>query len=152
MQKKGGAGVVTVFDVAKYILENQGSMSTWKLQKLCYYSQAWSLAWTAKPLFDENFEAWRNGPVCPPLFHVHKGMFMVDASLFKEADSSGLNDEEKDTIDTVLESYGNKEPYELRAMTHAEAPWKDMRRGLGDFDNGNAVITKDAMYDYYGSL
>lgn len=41
-----GVSVAAVFDVAKYILEKQGRMSTWKLQKLCYYSQAWSLAWT----------------------------------------------------------------------------------------------------------
>ena len=32
--------MATVFDVAKYILKKQGKMSTWKLQKLCYYAQA----------------------------------------------------------------------------------------------------------------
>ena len=26
-------------------------------------AQAWSLAWTEKPLFDENFEEWANEPV-----------------------------------------------------------------------------------------
>ena len=30
----------TIFDVAKYILEQKGSMLTLKLQKLCYYSLA----------------------------------------------------------------------------------------------------------------
>ena len=40
-----------VFDVAKYILTKQGMMSTWKLQKLCYYAQAWSLAWTGENPF-----------------------------------------------------------------------------------------------------
>lgn len=144
--------MVTVFDVAKYILERQGSMSTWKLQKLCYYSQAWSLAWTGNPLFNEDFQAWRNGPVCPELFRMHRGQFMVDADWFKDADPSKLNTDEIDTIDTVLDSYGDKEPYELRAMTHAEKPWKDMRVGLGDFDSCNKVITKPAMGEYYGSL
>ena len=42
--------MASVFDVAKYILQKSGSMSTWKLQKLCYYSQAWSLAWTEAPI------------------------------------------------------------------------------------------------------
>ena len=36
---------ITVFDVANYILNKQGSMSAMKLQKLVYYSQAWSLVW-----------------------------------------------------------------------------------------------------------
>ena len=30
-------------DVAQYILEKLGAMPAMKLQKLCYYSQAWSL-------------------------------------------------------------------------------------------------------------
>ncbi len=42
--------MATVFDVAAYILENTGSISTMKLQKLCYYSQAWSLVWDDKPI------------------------------------------------------------------------------------------------------
>ncbi len=49
--------MANVFDVAKYILEKTGTISTWKLQKLCYYSQAWELAWTGNPLFEEDFEA-----------------------------------------------------------------------------------------------
>lgn len=144
--------MVTVFDVAKYILEKHGSMSTWKLQKLCYYAQAWSIAWTGFPLFNEDFQAWRNGPVCPELFHVHQGMFAVDANLLPYANSDALSADAKETIDVVLKDYGDKEPYELRAMTHAEKPWRDMRVGLGDFDNCNKVITKAAMGEYYGSL
>lgn len=144
--------MATVFDTAKYILEKCGTISTWKLQKLCYYSQAWALAWTDKPLFQEDFEAWRNGPVCRELFYKHKGMYDVNASLLPDADSSNLTADEKDTINVVLDSYGDKEPYELRSQTHSEKPWKDMRGGLGDFDMCTKVITKTAMGDYYGSL
>ena len=51
--------MVTVFDVAKYILQVKGEMSAWKLQKLCYYAQAWHYTWTEKRLIKEEFEAWR---------------------------------------------------------------------------------------------
>lgn len=37
--------MINIFDVAKYILELEGPMTPMKLQRLCYYSQAWSLAW-----------------------------------------------------------------------------------------------------------
>jgi len=47
--------MATVFDVTKYILYKCGEMSTWKLQKLCFYSQAWHLAWTGNPIFEEEF-------------------------------------------------------------------------------------------------
>ena len=40
---------IQVFDVAAYILQKTGSMTTMKLQKLVYYSQAWSLVWDEKP-------------------------------------------------------------------------------------------------------
>lgn len=36
--------MANIISVAKYILEQRGAMTTMKLQKLCYYSQAWSLA------------------------------------------------------------------------------------------------------------
>lgn len=32
--------MANVFDVAAYILEKEGEMTTMKLQKLCYYAQA----------------------------------------------------------------------------------------------------------------
>lgn len=49
--------MATVFDVARYILtrlDEDGKLpvTTWKLQKLVYYSQAWSLVWDDVPLFD----------------------------------------------------------------------------------------------------
>jgi uncharacterized phage-associated protein len=50
--------MANVFDVATYILEQQGPMTTWKLQKLVYYAQAWSLVWDDDALFDEEIEAW----------------------------------------------------------------------------------------------
>jgi uncharacterized phage-associated protein len=61
------SGTVTVYDVAKYILVRQGEMTTFKLHKLLYYSQAWSLVWDDAPLFSDDFYAWANGPVLPLL-------------------------------------------------------------------------------------
>ena len=40
-----------------------------KLYKLCYFSQGWHLAWTGKPLFSDEFEGWRHGPVSQKLRH-----------------------------------------------------------------------------------
>jgi uncharacterized phage-associated protein len=53
----------SVLDVAQYILQRSGGMTTGKLQKLVYYSQAWSLVWDQRPLFNERIEAWANGPI-----------------------------------------------------------------------------------------
>ncbi|MCC8014656.1 MAG: DUF4065 domain-containing protein [Eubacterium sp.] len=144
--------MANVFDVAKYILEKMGKLSTWKLQKLVYYSQAWALAWTEKPLFDEDFEAWSNGPVCRELFNSHKGKYAVTEDDIPNGDISKLSDDEKDTIDVVIEGYGNMLPFELRQQTHNEDPWINARGGLPDGVPCDTVITKDDIKFYYESL
>ena len=53
--------------VAQYFLSKE-SMSHKKLQKLCYYAQAWYLANYGKPLMPNRFEAWVHGPVSPDLY------------------------------------------------------------------------------------
>lgn len=144
--------MANVFDVAKYILEKTGTISTWKLQKLCYYSQAWELAWTGNPLFEEDFEAWKNGPVCPQLFDKHRGRFCVSASDIEVGCKDNLREDQKETIDIILQDYGHMEPYELRERTHAERPWKYARGRCGDGEYCDTVITKDSMGEYYGGL
>ena len=57
--------MATAHDVAAYILQKKGEMTAMKLQKLVYYSQAWSVVWDERPLFHEKIEAWANGPVVP---------------------------------------------------------------------------------------
>lgn len=144
--------MANVFDVAKYILHKKGEMSTWKLQKLCYYAQAWTLAWTGKPLFEEDFEAWRNGPVCRELFHEHKGLFTIKEAQLHKGDPGALTDDEKESVDTVLEGYGDMAPYELRNQTHIEDPWKNARGDLDPFAYCQTVIPKEVMGEYYGAL
>ena len=48
--------MANVFDVAQYILKKSGTLTTMKLQKLLYYSQAWSLAWDGVPLFKRSLK------------------------------------------------------------------------------------------------
>ena len=144
--------MATIFDVAKYILEEKGQLSTWQLQKLCYYAQAWELAWTGDPLFDEDFQAWRNGPVCKELFDIHKGKYSISKSDFPYGDSSHLTAEQKSDIDIVLKDYGNMLPYELRELSHSEDPWINARGGIPDYENCETVIKKPDIAYYYGSL
>lgn len=146
--------MANVFNAARYILQKKGNMSTWKLQKLCYYCQAWSLAWTEKPLFKEDFEAWANGPVCRELFYQHKGKFSVSVNDFPEQleDPKSFTEDELDTIDKVLQHYGDYEPFELREQTHSESPWIEARGGCSEDIPCSNIITKDSMGAFYGSL
>ncbi len=63
--------MISVLDVAAYILKKKEKISAWKLQKLVYYCQAWSLVWDEEPMFEEEIHAWINGPVSPDLYEKH---------------------------------------------------------------------------------
>ena len=144
--------MASIFDVANFFLQNLGPISVWKLQKLCYYAQAWSLAWTATPLFNENFEAWSNGPVCPKLFHELQDKFTIYENDLHKGSIAVLTEEQLDTLSVVLKDYGNLEPYELREMTRNEDPWLIARNGLPDGTRCNNIIKKSEMGREYGSL
>ena len=143
--------MANVFDTAKYILEQYGTMSTMKLQKLCYYSQVWSLVWDDTPLFEEDFQAWENGPVCPELFYKTQGKFSVTSSDETGGDGD-LSDDQRDTIDCVLEYYGSHDAQWLSQLTHMEDPWKLAREGFPSGTGCTNVITKESMALYYGGL
>ena len=144
--------VSTVFDLAVYILYKQGPMTAMKLEKLCYYAQAWSLAWDDVPLFNNRIEAWINGPVCPDLFAVHSGRYMVDASVFRNGNPDVFSQDQQETIDKVLEAYGSWTSGELSAKSHTESPWIDARKGLAPNERGCNEITFESMAEYYQGL
>lgn len=147
--------MASIVETAKYILEKMGTMSTMKLQKLCYYSQAWTLAWDEVPLFNEDFEAWANGPVCRSLFDLHKGKFLINADdLPESSEAECLSDSERENINKVLEFYGDKEGHWLSELTHKERPWKEARQKANVLpgDSCNEIITKESIEDYYAGL
>ena len=65
--------MASALDVAQYILDRRGPMTAMKLQKLVYYSQAWSIVWDDDVLFPERIWAWKNGPVVRELWEAHFG-------------------------------------------------------------------------------
>lgn len=147
-----------VVDVAAYILGKEGPMTAWKLQKLVYYCQAWSLVWEEAPLFEDRIEAWANGPVTRTLYEVHKGNFKLkrlhDQKGEVIGDPNALIASEKETVDIVLRDYGERSAQWLSDLTHMERPWQAARaRGrVGPGDRCDEEIRHDEMAEYYGGL
>ena len=142
--------MATAHDVAAYILKKQGSMSTWKLQKLVYYSQAWSLVWDEAALFPEPIQAWANGPVVKALYDEHRGEY--SRSTWPKGKVSQLTQKQKETINAVLNFYGKKSGHWLSELTHMEDPWRNARAGLPEGSRSNKRITHAAMSEYYSGL
>ncbi|MDO8348635.1 MAG: DUF4065 domain-containing protein [Planctomycetota bacterium] len=143
--------MATVLDVARYILAQKGEMEAMKLQKLCYYAQAWHLAWESTPLFAEEFQAWRDGPVSRLLYSNHQRQRSVVAGQI-QGSGDQLTEAQRCVVDEVLRVHGEKSGNDLSALTHREGPWCEARAGLAPDAHGDTVIQKDTMATYFRNL
>ena len=138
--------MITILDISDWFL-NKEKMTHKKLQKLCYYAQAWHLALFDCPLFDSSFQAWIHGPVCPILYSKYK---TNGWNTIPQPPQPAINDI---AILTFLEriwiTYGALDGHELEILTHQESPWIDTRNGIGPWDPSTEVITHEEMKNYY---
>ena len=63
-----------------------------------------------------------------------------------------LNPDEQDTVNIVLRDYGCMYPYELRELSHSEAPCNEARQGLPDGVRCENIIPKLSIGAFYGKL
>ncbi|WP_051442083.1 Panacea domain-containing protein [Arthrobacter sp. H14] len=144
----------SIFDLAAYILARTGEITTMKLHKLCYYSQAWHLVWDSERLTDAEFHAYGMGPVSPELYETHRGIFTV-ASLADTTAGEGNPDvfdgEQQESINAILEAYLSWKNYQLTSMTKQEQPWKDAWGNTVPGSRGG-VISEQTMLAFYTAL
>jgi uncharacterized phage-associated protein len=142
--------MASVHDVAAEILAKKGRMDTWRLQKLVYYAQAVSVATTSEPLYAERIEAWRNGPVVPALYDLHRQRRTIDS--IPKGNPDQLTSADHALIDRTLELYGDRTGDWLSKQTHIEEPWRAARPGLHPKAPSNAQISVESMRAYYSQI
>jgi uncharacterized phage-associated protein len=147
------AAMAHVQDVAAYILGEQGPMTAMKLQKLCYYSYGYHLAWEERRLFPERFEAWANGPVCPELYQIHRGRLELRPGDVP-GNPAALDRGEKESVNLVLGAYGDLTAHQLSSMTHREPPWVHARAraGVAPLDRSNEPLDDDEIFEFFDAL
>lgn len=127
------------------------TISNLKLQKLCYYAQAWYLAAHKKPLFSGRIEAWAHGPVVPMLYRRFRqfGIGTIDALSLKTHPVDDLHVSQLEFLNDIWDKYGGLSGTELEILTHSEDPWK---KAYGNRPQGSRCeeeITHDSMRRYY---
>ncbi|NQZ05590.1 MAG: SocA family protein [Algicola sp.] len=145
--------MISVMTFANALLDRAGEktikVTHLKLQKLAYYCQGLHLAVYDLPLFSDEFEAWRHGPVVSTLYHEYKkyGEQFIPHEPGKAF--FALTPENQGMIDFVLESLGNSGEWALVHSTHDEAPWKGVYVPMA---YGGAAITKQSLKSYFDSV
>jgi uncharacterized phage-associated protein len=136
-----------VDDVAAAILVEVGPLEAMKLQKLLYYCQAWNLAITDEPMFDDDIEAWSNGPVVRSAWQSHRGR--RNLRQWSSGDPERLPAAVRRLVAVVCTEYGCRSGDELSLLTHGEAPWVEARAGLPPAQPSDAKISRETMARFY---
>lgn len=145
----------SALDIARYFLGRVDkyvgeTISHLKLQKLVYYAQVWSLVLRNQPLFYQDIQAWRHGPVVYEVWTEYK-VYGFDAIPALENPSLEFEDDEMEVLDYVWGSYGELSAKRLEILTHSEEPWIKARKGAASTEKSNNVISHEDINSYYGS-
>jgi len=143
-------GKYSIFEIANWFL-SKGTMTQKKLQKLCYYAQAWCYALKGFRLMDSDFQAWIHGPVSPALWDRFKS-FGYDSIQIKGNIECKIADEDINLLEDVWDTYGDSTGNALEALTHRELPWMEARRGYEPDERCSVVISPNTMASYYKSI
>lgn len=143
-------GRYSVFDIANWFLSKE-SMTQKKLQKLCYYAQAWCYTLKDYRLMDTVFEAWIHGPVSPALYDKFKN-FGYSSIRIAGKYNSNIADDDEELLESVWETYGDHTGNALEALSHSEPPWIEARSGYAPNERCNIPISLETMKHYYSSI
>ena len=127
-----------ILNVAEYIFKEcyrvTGELiDEMKLQKRLYFSQRETLAILNKPLFNEEFEGWKYGPISREV----RTVFTKDGI---NTDTEDIKSENKYIINNVILEYGSLASWKLSEISHKEVSWLNSRKDLKDGENGNRKI------------
>lgn len=147
---EGEAAKYSVLDMANWFLTHE-AMTHKKLQKLCYYAQAWYYALKNRRLMNTEFQAWVQGPVSPVLYEWFKS-FGVAKIKSKGMPKFSFSDEDSAFLNRVWETYGDKTGNALEALSQHELPWQESRRGYGDWGHCTVAISLMSMRDFYNII
>ncbi len=143
-------GKYSVFEIANWFLKKE-PMSHLKLQKLCYYAQAWNYALRNSRLIDSDFQAWVHGPVSPVLYDRFKS-FGFDTIKLIGKYKPIIEEDDIEILESVWTTYGNYAANALEALTHRELPWMEARVGYKPYERCRVVILPSTMKKFYSAI
>lgn len=139
--------------------KDRAPISPMMIQKLLYLAQGYHLYKCREPIFDEQFEAWRFGPVVPSIYKECKKYVRSDITKLITAWDANWGEQvpvaspsESDAIeviDFVWRTYGHYDPIVLSQWTHeSDGPWDRVTRS-GSRIKRHALIPNELIQEYF---
>ena len=143
----GGEGMYSAIDISKYIINkcinDNKPISNLQLQKILFYIQKNNLEKCDQPLFEDDFFAWKFGPVIPEVYYHYCG-YGAKRIIFDERDATVPENHE--TFDNIIEDLRELKPWDLVERTHKKGgAWDRV------FNNGEGykqIIPIDEIRNY----
>lgn len=109
---------------------NIGDISLLKLIKLAYISHGICLAVLDKPLFEDQVEAWRYGPVIVRIYDAvrHYKSQPISTGIFDHVEEEVVGDD-LEAIKCAMDIYGKLSALQLSTITHRKGtPWHQVKK------------------------
>jgi uncharacterized phage-associated protein len=157
-----------VIQVANFFIKkgiDEGKhISPMKLQKLLYFAYGWYWAIENKRLFNEQFEAWKYGPVVNIVYARTKSYGAgpitdtlpsdtLDYLLGIENITLAENDQSREFLATIWKAYLKYSAVQLSNATHLpDTPWDKAIKENGGKIGMNYIIKDEYFLDYFKPL
>lgn len=131
-----------ILDVAQFIYDGYQRISgekidEMKLHKLLYFAQRESFAILGQPLFKEELQAWKYGPVSVDV----RMWFTKNGGI--ETDTKEVSDDAAYILKNVILEYGQIASWKLSELSHQELSWRNAREGIRSAESGNNPLCLD---------
>lgn len=115
--------------------------------KLVYISHGWMLGLHRRPLFDENVEVWKYGPVVPCVYRKYKAFRGNPITSPGKNHEEDMDEPKRNMIGQVFDGYATYTGLQLSELTHQEgSPWDTAWKG------GMDIIPNDLLQMHYAGL
>jgi len=128
-----------------------------QLQKMLYFAQGYNLVMNNTPLIEEDFQAWRYGPVIPQVYQtckIYGSSLIKDLTIFELfVEDKYINDKAynvisesgKKTIDLTWNALKKVDAINLSNWTHIDgSPWQLVYEA-----GSNHIISKESIKTYF---
>lgn len=116
-----------------------------ELLKLVYISHGWFLEINKRPLFNNQIEAWKFGPVIPDAYQAFRPQGVTIDKALDDYDVE-IDGETASLLAEIMRIYGSMSASDLSRITHVKGgPWDVATRSYGYF----APMDNDLIQAHY---
>lgn len=141
--------------IIDYCVTKKYNITNLKLNKLLYFINIeYMLKNNGIPLFDEEFKAWRHGPVLESVYKYFRLGIATSPKERLELIKENLKYEKLNIIDKVLNEKAQKTASELVEITHIkDGPW-ELTYNKNKDNNGICIasIPNQDIYNFYKGI